>query len=136
MIHGEHGPLGGIAMASESTWEEEGVYLRFSGPVTADEIIRENLKMFMDLRFRGSRYQIWDFLNIDSFSMSEEEASMLSRDDSEIAGLAPDLKVAIVTQRDDIERIAELYQEGMEGSTWQARVFRQLDDARQWVLPK
>ncbi len=120
-------------MPYEETWEEKGLYWKFTGEVTGYEVLRALLKRDMDCRFRGSRYLIVDFSSIDAFHMVDDEVVKVAEYDSELEGLAPGLKVAIVTEREAVFLKAAVYNQETVDTSWQVRIFSVIDDARQWV---
>lgn len=120
-------------MPEEEIWEERGLYWKFSGQATGDQILRALLKRDMDCRFRGMNYMIVDFTSVDEYSMSVADTLKIAEYDSELDGLAPGLRIAIVTTRDEIVEITEFYKQNTAGTSWEVKILPDLSAARNWI---
>ncbi len=120
-------------MPCEVFWEEEGVWRRFSGLVTGDDILRSNLQVHTSNQFRKLKYQIVDFSGTTEFNVAEEDMRTISEYDAALAGVAPRLKVAVITVREEIIGYRALYKEGAPDSCWELAYFEDLQSARNWV---
>ncbi len=120
-------------MPIEETWEEKGLHWKFFGDVSGDEIIRALLKRNMDCRFRRMQYMIFDFTSIEGYDLSDEDALKAAEYDSELHGLAPGLRIAIVATRDDIDKATNLYNQNTLDTSWKVKSFNESQAARDWV---
>lgn len=121
-------------MPLEETWEEKGLYWKFAGDVTGDEILRALLRRDMDCRFRGMHYLIVDFGEIDAYSVSEDETLKVAEYDAELEGLAPGLRVAIVSEREEVFQRTGVYNDENVDTSWKIELFSELTAARAWVM--
>ncbi len=121
-------------MPWETSWEENGVCRTFSGRVDASEVVRSNLEVYGSPRFRGASYQILDFSGISDFDMSQRDVMTISEYDVELSGLAPGLRTAFITTRDDMRRLGDLYRRETLGFAWEFKIFGEMQGARRWVL--
>jgi hypothetical protein len=121
-------------MPLKEIWEEKGLHWKFSGDVTGDEILRALLRRDMDCRFRGMRYLIVDFGKIDAYLVSEDETLKVAEYDAELEGLAPGLRVAIVSERDDVFQSTDVYNDENVETSWKIKIFSELTAARAWAM--
>jgi hypothetical protein len=128
-------PWGLGCIPEEETWEGKGLYWKFSGEVTGERILRALLKRDMDCRFRGMSYMIVDFSSVEKYVISVDDTLKVAEYDTELDGLAPGLRIAIVTTRDEILESTELYKQNTVGTSWEVGIFPELSVARNWVTP-
>ncbi len=121
-------------MPYETIWEDEGVYWRFFDQVTGREILQANLDIYMDCRFRSLKYQILNFLESTDFDITAEDVASIAAYDNELAGGAPEMRVAIVATREEIDELHDVYDSETVHSPWETGIFRELREARGWVL--
>lgn len=120
-------------MPYDTRWEAKGLYWRFHGEVSGREILQSNLDAYGDPRFEDLKYQIADFLEIELLEMEPIEVKKIAYLDNAAAKSNPRIRVAIVAQRESIEKYAALV-EGYSGySHWETEVFENLGEARAWL---
>jgi hypothetical protein len=59
----------------EIEWADNGVYWKYFGDISGREIIEASQLIYNDSRFAKIKYKLVDFLDIDSISLSKEEAA-------------------------------------------------------------
>ena len=85
-----------------------------------------------DPRFDDLRYVINDFLEVVSFSVTEENVLAISAIDAAAAITNPNIKIAVVAIDQQVRALAELY----AASPWNAyptKVFADIAAARAWL---
>jgi hypothetical protein len=60
-------------------WDKEGVYVKFRGVVTAQDLIDANNYVLSNANFDSICYQIFDFLDIDDFNISSYDIEIIDR---------------------------------------------------------
>ncbi|MBI9055891.1 MAG: hypothetical protein JEY96_18870 [Bacteroidales bacterium] len=120
-------------MTFNINWDKDGVYVKFRGEVTAQDLIDANNYVISNANFDTIKYQIFDFLHIDKFSITSYDISIIGTMDKSQSEFKQDMQVAIVTEDDYVAEITREYDHFMTGSNWTTKVFPKLDDARSWV---
>jgi hypothetical protein len=120
-------------MPYDVQWEPKGVYWRFCGEVSGLEVLQSNLEAYGDPRFGELKYQIADFLEIESLDMEPSEVKKLAYLDKAAAKSNPHIKVALVAQRETLEAHARLHADYAGYSPWETEVFEGLNEARAWL---
>ncbi len=121
-------------MPYETIWEERGVYQRFSGIVTPRDREEANHEVMGDERFDALTYWIVDSLNMERYTLDSSEAVVAAAHDIGAARYNDQLlMVFVATNPEHRENIHRYIQVLESGANWQARLFDDLDSARQWV---
>ncbi len=120
-------------MPYDTRWEPKGVHWRFFGRVSGLEVLQSNLEAYGDPRFTEIKYEIADFLEIDSLDMKPSEVKKLAYLDKAAAKSNPHIRVALVARREAIEKHARLHADYAVYSDWETEVFESLDEARAWL---
>jgi hypothetical protein len=120
-------------MPYEVKWESRGVYWRFFGRATGFEILQANLDAYGDPRFEELKYQIADFLEIESLEMDLREVKKIAYMDKAAARSNPNVRVALVAKPETLEMHAKLHAEYAGYSPWETEVFESLEEARSWL---
>ena len=120
-------------MPYEMTWEGRGVYKCFRGFVSAEEYGETMRAVLDDARVDGIRYVINDFLAVDAYQITAEQAEYLAAYNRGPSFANPNIHIAYVTTDAPIiamvRRIAEL-------SSFETRTFPSLAEARAWLDDK
>ena len=124
-------------MAYEVTWEGEGLYLKFYGTITAQEVNAVNNEMYGDPRFDGIKYQIWDSTDALKFELTERDADVAAATDASTVSYKPVCRCALVATDTEMRRLIERYIEKSleKGSSWEFKLFERIEDARKWGVP-
>lgn len=119
-------------MAFELVWETRGVYKRFYGQVTGEDLLHSVTKVESDHRFDDLRFVINDFLGVDEFSVTEENVLMISAIDSAAATSNPNIRIAIVATDSHIQALGKLYAHAPL-TVYPTEIFLNTGDARNWL---
>lgn len=123
-------------MTYEITWESPtSIWVRFVGTVTFADTVNATNEVHEDSRADGIKQAIWDFSDIDSFTITESEVEEIAATDCAAGCYMKHMKAAFVIADPELMRLGERYISEMRefGSTWQNRLFPSLNDARAWV---
>lgn len=123
-------------MTFNINWDQYGVYVKFRGIVTAQDLIDANNYLISNKNFEDINYQIFDFINIDGFNITKEDIQIVGTMDKSQSDFKKEMKVAIVTQDNKVRDITAEYEQLMEGSRWKTKIFDDVDNARKWCLQK
>jgi hypothetical protein len=120
-------------MPYEVQWESRGVYWRFFGKVSGREVMQSNLEVYGDSRFEELKYQIADFLAIESLEMNPSEVKKIAYMDKAAANSNPQIRVALVANPDTLITHIDLHTDYAVYSPWETEVFETLEEARTWL---
>jgi len=120
-------------MAFENNWEEKGVYKVFSGHVDGRQILDSVIEIEEDKRFDRVRYVINDFLSIKSANATEKEIAVVAAIDRAAALTNPAIRIAIVTDSDEIRKAAHTYASLTQDCPYETGIFESVEAARSWA---
>jgi len=120
-------------MAHLMTWEAGGLYRKFTGEISAPEIIKLKLALNADVRFRDIKYIINDFSEISEHSLMVEHAEALSRMNEVMSNTKHKLKIALVATDERLLYFAESYCAFMKNKVFECALFHNVEDARKWT---
>jgi len=120
-------------MTFNINWDKEGVYVKFRGDVTAQDLIDANNYVISNANFDSINYQVFDFLHIDKFSITSYDISIIGTMDKSQSEFKKDMRVAIITEDDYVAEITREYDQFMAGTKWATKTFAKLEEARSWV---
>ncbi|MFC2096320.1 hypothetical protein ACFLQ3_01305 [Bacteroidota bacterium] len=123
-------------MTFNINWDKKGVYLKFRGVVTAQDLIDANNYVISNVNFEEIDYQIFDFLHIDDFKVTTYDINIVASMDKSQTEFKKKMKVAIVTQDDYVKEITSEYDQFMTGSDWKTEIFPSYEKAKEWVESK
>jgi len=113
-------------------WEPSGVYKRFTGVVSGEELLRSVIDVANDVRFFHAHYEISDYLSADRTEFSQDALNEVRAVRIGSFQENPHIRVAIVTLDSSIEqRIFSTIAARL--TLHQTRVFPSLSDANYWV---
>jgi len=116
-----------------NTFEAHGLYRKFSGHVSGEEILESNFQLHRHPCFRKIRYVINDFSDISSDSIEIDHTAAYATSDRIIAHAKGSLRVALVVTQPSHHDLARHYREMMQGTHFSCEIFDQLAAAREWV---
>ena len=123
-------------MPHKNTWESEGLYRKFTGTITGDEILESNFELHMDSNFQTINYIINDFIEVTDHSIETTHTKVYASTDEIASNTKGKLKIALVVTQDPLITLAKSYREEMIGNRFECNIFQTIDDARKWVSDK
>ncbi len=123
-------------MTFNINWDKKGVYVKFRGVVTAQDLIDANNYLISNANFETIHYQIFDFSTIEDFKITSYDISIIGVMDKSQTGFKKEMKVAIVTEDDYVREITTEYDHIMSESNWQTKIFANYESALTWVKSK
>lgn len=119
-------------MPFEIQWESRGAYKRFHGFITMDDLIQAAQRIEGDPRFDDMRYVINDFLAIAGHAVTDTQVRMLAAMDVGAAYTNPNIRIAVVTDRDEVRALTRAYT-APPLNAYPTRIFATLNGAREWL---
>lgn len=120
-------------MSHHNTWEENGLYRKFTDSITGEEILTSNLTIHGDSRFDNLKYVINDFTQIVEFDADEIDILKISTIDNVGSRSNSYLKIAIVATSESLLVWVHLYCKQMLDSPLECKIFNHVDDAYRWL---
>ena len=120
-------------MSHTTTWESNGVYRKFNGLVTGEEILESNFKLQTDPRFGAINYIMNDFTKVTEHSVTLADTNAYAITDEIAANKKPNIKIAIVVTKKDLFDLADTYCDLMKAMKFDAKIFKTTEQARHWV---
>ena len=121
-------------MTFNINWDKHGVYVKFRGVVTAQDLIDANNYVISNANFESINYQIFDFSDIEDFKITSYDINIIGVMDKSQTDVKNEMKVAIVTEDDYVKEITKEYDQIMSGSNWVTQIFPNNELAKKWAL--
>jgi hypothetical protein len=121
-------------MAHELVWESNGVYWKYSGNVTGNEIIDASTSIYGDARFITLKYKFVDFFDVKNFEMDQSQLALIAYQHLAAERANPYLKNAILIKPDHkMTQMAHEFAAFFGKSSWEVKVFTNLEEANKWA---
>ena len=121
-------------MPHETFWEQDGIYRKFTGQISGEEILSSNFDLQSDPRFLAIKYIINDFTDVTAHNIETNHTKVYAKTDDIASSSKGALKIALVVSRDDLMSLANQYKEEMKGKLFNCEIFNTLQDSRSWVI--
>ncbi len=119
-------------MGYELSWTQKGVFRRFFGNVTSDELLRSVVEVEGDYRFDDLRYAILDFRECTGYSISSEMMESIAAIDGAAAMVNPKIRIAVIATSSEMIALAQEYIDS-PFNAYPTRIFATLDEAKVWL---
>jgi len=120
-------------MPHDTEFEDRGVLWRFFGEVNFAEIMEVNREVWESGNWDRCRYQIVNFLGVDSLDLCDDQAIAVAYIDKAASQTVSQMKVAIVADRSDVVELCEAYIASLNTEGWEARIFDNMAAAAVWA---
>jgi hypothetical protein len=120
-------------MAHQTFWEDHGICVRYSAQSTAREITKLIEAFQADTRFDEVSYIVHDFTECTGLVFSEQEIEELSAKDAAAALSKRKHRVAVVSDRADVQAMIQVYVATGFHADDKLRLFSDIGAARQWA---
>ena len=119
-------------MPYQINWEDHGICVQFAGRTSDIEIAELTQGLQRDARFDHIRYTLHDFRKCEGATFSPSKIEEISAIDGAAAASSQGVKIAVVTDRQDVTAMAKVYMaSGLHPNIM--RIFSTMDDARVWL---
>ena len=113
-------------------WEPQGVYKKFSGVVTGDELVRSVIEVANALQFTAARYEVSDYLDAEQTDFSQDALNEVRAVRIGSFSRNPQIRVAIVTHNAEIQQ--RIFSTIVARQTLhQTKIFDAVADANAWL---
>ena len=119
-------------MPYEIRWELHGVYSRYFGNVTGEDMRRHIEEVCKDERFEQHRYNILDFSDATDYGPTERELLINSGVLIGAAFTNHQVLIAAVVTRPNVMAALERFH-ALGVSPYEAKIFSTVADARKWI---
>ncbi len=123
-------------MPYETIWEEKGIYWKYKGILTGEDLLQSNTSIYGDSRFDKVHYQLIDMLDVESFEVDTEAMEEVTAMDLGASQTNPNLIVAVVSTHIQAKRLVELYETTTGGAPWETEMFESVEEARVWITSR
>lgn len=120
-------------MAYQTVWEENGVYWKYNGKITGDEIVEASTSIYGDPRFSTIKYKFVDFLDVESIAINDDQLALIAYQHLATERANPYLKNAILAKSNDQLNLAYEFAAFFDKSSWEVKIFTDSDEANKWV---
>jgi len=120
-------------MSYTNSWETEGLYRKFFGEISGDEILESNFELHANPNFKTIKYIINDFIDVTAYSIESSHTKAYASSDVVIANSKGKLNIALIVDQDELITLANGYREQMIGQLFECEIFQCVEDARKWV---
>ena len=122
-------------MPHQIIWEPGGVHRKFSGNLTASEVMLSLTTMSSDPRFDDVRYSIANYLDVDRYEADRDTLTSMSATHFGAYQSNPRIVTAAVMDKDEVRDVFLRFQAAY-GSPYPLRIFDNLPDARTWIVSR
>ena len=122
-------------MSYQIVWENNGVISRFYGVLSPEIHIEALNALFGDPRIEDAKYIIGDFSQVNGNLLNENDIEYPVAMTLGAASYLKNLNIALVAKDEEIIDLCESYIElfGQINTTWEVRLFDDLDAAKDWL---
>lgn len=116
-------------MPYEIRVEEHGVYKRFWGHVSGDELISASLDLHGSEYFERLRYSISDFSAVESYQVREMDVRLVAGFSIGASQTNDDIVIAVVTQDPKVRALVEHFGK-VRALSFPVAIFNTVEEAR------
>jgi len=120
-------------MPHTNTWETQGLYRKFVGEISGDEILESNFELQSDPNFKNIKYVINDFTEVTGHTIESAHTKAYATSDDIISNTKGKLKIALVATQPSLAALANSYREQMKNNLFECEIFQAIKEARTWV---
>ena len=114
-------------------WEKDGLYRKFFGEITGNEILESNFGLQIQPEFQKIKYIINDFTEVTAYSIETSDTEIYAQTDEKAAKNKDTLKIALLVTQPPLIALAENYREEMKGNMFECEIFQTIKDVHEWV---
>lgn len=121
-------------MAYQIKWQDNIVFLHFSGQISNDEIVAANTAWYSNSKIDMTKCVICNFMDADLSLISRREVEGSVATDKGASISSPGIKIAFVTEHYYVQGLCEHYINLSKKlcSSWCFSIFKSVDDALEW----
>ena len=120
-------------MAHTNIWNENGLFRKFTGEISPEEILQSNFDIHKRPEFETIKYIINDFTEVTDLVINTNHTKIYASTDDIISDTKGNLKIAIVAKLDAHIALANNYKEEMKNKFFKCEIFQTLEEAQVWA---
>ena len=120
-------------MPHTNKWEPGGLYRKFTGTISGEEILDSNFELHADPNFQTINYIINDFTEVTDHSIETVHTKVYASTDEVASNTKGRLKIALVVTQESLIALANHYRNEMTGNRFECDIFQTIEDARKWT---
>jgi len=114
-------------------FENKGAYAKFTGKCSYQEILQATIQIWENPKFEYMLYEIFDYLDVQEFTVSKEDAMEMAVRDSVASRSTRREKIVVLATNKSLLEIAERYKETLKGTDISFFIADNLGTARAWL---
>ena len=116
-------------------WEKDGLYRKFTGEITGNEILESNFGLQIQPEFQSIKYIINDFTEVTGHSIDNSHTEIYAQTDEKAASKKAncELKIALLVTQPSLIALAESYRNEMKDNMFECEIFQTVEAARNWA---
>ena len=119
-------------MTYQINWGNNNVRINYSGEININDLFKVGGLISSDLKYESLNFVISDFLNVKSLIISELDIKNISTRDVIPSILNPNIKLAVVSNNDNIQGMVMKYIDLMSINEWEIKLFDTLEESQKW----
>lgn len=119
-------------MPYKLVWEDKGVYWKYFGIISGDEVIEASTMIYGEPRFDTLKYKLVDFLGVDKLDINRDQVALIAYQHRSAQRSNPYIKNAIVVNPQGAG-LANNFADFFKDAFWEVKVFHNLDEANTWA---
>ena len=123
-------------MAYKIEWGKNYVHISYSGNITIHEIFEVTGLIASDLRYQALTHTTSNFIDVTGYTISESDINNLSSLDAIPSILNPNIKLAVVSNNNNIQGMVMKYIDFMSVNEWEIKLFDNLEESMAWGKQK
>lgn len=120
-------------MAHTYNWKSDGLIRKFTGEISAVEILKSNFDLHQSDEFKSIKYIINDFTAVTGYAIDKPVTKIYASTDDIISDTKGYFKIAIVAVEPGHIELAENYRKEMKNKYFKCEIFPNAGDALVWA---
>lgn len=120
-------------MAHTNTWNKNGLFRKFTGEISPEEILQSNFDLHIHPKFESIKYIINDFTEVTELAINKDHTKIYATTDDIISDTKGNLKIAIVAKQDAHIALANNYRVEMKNKLFECEIFQTVKEAQKWA---
>lgn len=114
-------------------WEDKGVYWKYYGHVSGDEVVEASASIYGDPRFDNLHYKLVDFTDVEILDMSAEQILKIASQHDAARLSNPKIKNALISNTNTEQALIQFRDFFNERESWEVQIFENIKEANDWI---
>lgn len=107
------------------------MYWKYSGIISGNEVVDASTSIYGDARFITLKYKFADFFEVERLEINKSQLALIAYQHLAAERANPYLKNAILINSGN--KLAHEFAAFFSNSSWEVKVFTDMDEANKWV---